>query len=234
MGHLRKPIVGLAVVLLAAAIGTAWALRDTGRPLETLSLPVRVHLIRSDDSAALDCTRDRPNVEALIAEANTYWRQAGIVWWIESMQPRPAQPAPDFDALLHTEATTEAEKRPLRESLRRQLAAAMPADGWLPDGLDLVLLDHFGAFGAGFYDGNGRVYLARYGIVEPEVVDELPAVILAHELGHALGLHHEPCNQRGNLMLGRCPSRDRHARKLTATQIRKARMNAEPYHRSPA
>ena len=56
-------------------------------------------------------------------------------------------------------------------------------------------------------------------------IDDGMSRILAHELGHSLGLVHVPCADQGNLMAASCPLGTRTL--LDATQITGARLQAE-------
>ena len=56
-----------------------------GTPLDVLTLPVRVHVLRSDLVPALDSTLTDEQVREMFAVANELWQPAAIQWNIESI-----------------------------------------------------------------------------------------------------------------------------------------------------
>ena len=106
------------------------------------------------------------------------------------------------------------------------VAAVLPKENLRPDIWNVFVIRDFGG-------AIGGVYLLRERVVVAAELDPLgnrdlsrgTARILAHELGHSLGLDHVPCTATGNLMVAGCPTGTR--TRLEPFQIQIARQQAE-------
>ena len=176
---------------------------------ETIDLSVRVHLLHADDAPTLTAKLSDEEVKKAFAGVNEIWKAAGITWQIES--------------IVREEVT---------ESDRPQQPQAGPGmSGALSEVLprDLVT-DHlwhvFFVREIGFAPG---VYVPSVPAVIQAEKDPFGGVgldgdlvrILAHELGHSLGLAHVPCGSDGNLMAPNCQADNR--TRLTEMQVSVAR-----------
>ncbi|MGD2218099.1 MAG: hypothetical protein PVJ64_15185, partial [Gemmatimonadales bacterium] len=75
------PFVLLAFGAVACSDDTG-SITDPGE-LESITLDVRVHLLESDQFAALDATLTESDVAVLFEGVNEIWSQAGITWRVE-------------------------------------------------------------------------------------------------------------------------------------------------------
>lgn len=183
--------VGLAViVLMTAALWTEHVSERTvpkegARPAEAfLLVPVRVHLLRTPDSAAIHTNLTTDDLTRIFRKMNGIWHAAGIHLWIESVvEERPAR-------------LTVGENDPLVPS--NALLPLRPP-GSRPAGMLHV-------YYLGMMDVNGRflghdaifVQEAAMLVKVPGGIDEPLPRVTAHEIGHALGLSHR--QDRTNLM----------------------------------
>lgn len=153
-------------------------------------------------------------VQALIGRVNRIWRQADIVWEIESITREPAQAEAEVEATLLAGAFLAIDL----------VLAILPRDQLFAGGWDAFLVrDLTSAAGApGVYFPDLPAALSSE--IDPSGLDD-PGHILAHELGHSLGLLHMECAAEGNLMSPGCDSGDRI--RLSAGQIDHARAQAQ-------
>jgi hypothetical protein len=181
--------------------------QDSG---ETISIPVKVHLYSFAAAPELNATLKKGDVKKLFDEVNAVWKQAGIQWKVGEVTRREVSagvfPAPD--------------DRLNRLKFRRQIVEASPArDAKLPWAVAIM---------ASFPIPGGGVYLPETRTVfyaQRNKFGEAHAEILAHELGHTLGLQH--VQDTDNLMqASNAGGGAEQAKQLTAEQIATARAQA--------
>lgn len=209
----RKPIAVLAgFALLTAGCGDS---PQEPRPA-TIELPARTWVL-SSSITTLDGRATDQEVRAIERENNRIWAQAGIRWAVESI--RRDSVTREGEELLHR---------------ARRSGDTLPSDfieRFLP--LDDLLADRWNVYlvhNLTFLDAQGAYIPSIPAVLSSEVAPFTlapiqPEVILAHELGHSLGLGHVPCGQEGNLMA--LPFCDVGTTRLSEDQIRRARRQAE-------
>ncbi|MCZ6916305.1 MAG: hypothetical protein O7I93_05980 [Gemmatimonadetes bacterium] len=183
-----------------------------------IQLEVRFHLLQSSVLDALDVTLTDAEVGELVQSLNEIWAQAGVVWQIEQIVREPALNPDVFREVLNDRTGS-------RTSL---VAAVLPDENLRPDIWNVFLVRDFGGVVGGVYLPSRVVVSAE---LDPEGNRDLSggtARILAHELGHSLGLGHVPCTAAGNLMAAGCPRGTRTL--LEPGQIQIARQQAKKGH----
>ena len=181
-----------------------------------IHLEMRLHLLQSSQLDALDATLTDDEVGEVIQAVNEVWAQAGVVWQIEQIIREPALNPDVFWQVLNDP----------RGNSTSLVVAVLPKENIRPDIWNVFLIRDFGG-------AIGGVYLLRERVVVSAELDPLgnrdlsggTARILAHELGHSLGLNHVPCTATGNLMAAGCPTGTR--TRLETVQIQMARQQAE-------
>ncbi|MCP4786829.1 MAG: hypothetical protein GY903_08530 [Fuerstiella sp.] len=186
-----------------------------------IHLPVRVHRLQSDQDARLNCSFTDDEIREQFAAVNETWVQAGIVWEIESIVNSEA---------LAPEAFKTAMLNP-RGNLAPAMVKNVGRDTLLSAGFNVVVAEDYGLGMGGVFipAPDGLVFFAR----KRGTRGEQKPVVLAHELGHTLGLPHTVFEKKNNLMMGAGPSRvPTRTKPITASQIKIARhyaMTGKPF-----
>lgn len=170
MSALMLPIMLLRFTLLClCSIPVASAAE---RPV--LTLPVRVHLVRSDTMPDMHTTLVEADVRRIFGKVNKVWSQAGIQFEIESIGPTTAKPLaaemrlkPEFD----------------------RIHSMIPKNRLSPTALDVCYVKKVQP--NGFFYGEPIVVKDTASLKEvPGGLDEPLPRVTSHEIGHALGLKH--------------------------------------------
>ncbi len=204
----------LMAVCVAAVLGSSQgkAAESGFSGHDRLTLPVQVYCYSFEAAPELDCTLTRAEMEQMFAGANRIWSQAGIQWTMVSFTDKTVD-AGLFPALSGTEERSEIRERLLAMSPRVEAGRGLWA---------LVVVHASPVPAGGFYFAKTHtVYFS-----ETTHRGKTTPVVLAHELGHSLGLPHS--EEESNLMFPGKPS----VRKLlTAAEISRVRAQAR---RGPA
>ena len=207
----------LSVLMGIALISGACS--DTAGPPdgpESIELAVRVHLVRSDQLEALNVGLSDAEVAELMAAVNEAWAQVGIIWSLESIVREDARNEPLFGRAL-TGSTVD---------LISVLTSVLSPENLRRDIWNVFIIRDFGGrFGGVYLEIEGVVVSTEIDPAGQRDIEGAMARILAHELGHSLGLVHVPCTGQGNLMASGCTLGSRTF--LDATQITVVRLQAE-------
>jgi hypothetical protein len=222
----------VSATLVLPACGSDEGTGPTAPQPEEIELSVRVHLLSSDFaplntllteaevgtvfSRVNEVWRQALEVGTVFSRVNEVWRQALISWEIESIIREEALNADAFALVLQGQLLASDDI----------IASVLPRANLSGGAWDVFLILDLGGIAGGIYFPGIPAALSAE--LDPSGNRELTgsaARILAHELGHSLGLPHVACTAEGNLMAPGCPAVDR--TRLLVGQIGIARRQAE-------
>ena len=180
------------------------------------ALLLRLHVVQSTELDALNARLTDQEAQGLIAAVNQAWFPAGIVWILESVVREDARSESAFREALINQALSPV----------KVLPTVLAPDNLDTDIWNVFMIRDFGPTLGGAYLPVHKVVVAAE--IDPrgqrDVTGDM-AHILAHELGHSLGLAHVPCTEAGNLMAADCPNGSRTY--LDPSQITRAQLQAD-------
>lgn len=177
------------VACLASSPDEAFATKPLP-PSEFLVIPLRVHILTSEDLSDVDCKLSDDDLKRILGKVNLVWHQAGIHWGLDSIVREPAARQDRFKTARDLSGRKEVPLGLFRVLMPRESVAA--------DGLNVYYIHKFSVNGV--YLGDRIAFVqetARLREVEGGIDEPIPRVT-AHELGHALGLPHRQA--RTNLL----------------------------------
>ena len=181
-----------------------------------LFLPVRFHRLSSSVSH-LNGSMGDDSIAAYLEHVNALWAQACIQFELESVVETTA--ASEGEALFMSAIET-----PVKGAVAKALSSVVSPQDLLEPGWNVVLIQSFGVPAAGVYNTTvGAVFFSE----GKNPSNPTHPTILAHELGHALGLsHYYGPGVDVNLMHEGGTGSVEESNELTAEQIAAARAQA--------
>ncbi|SLM32697.1 Putative peptidase M10, metallopeptidase [Desulfamplus magnetovallimortis] len=149
-------------------------------------LNVKVHCLLFPDEPEYDSKMNEQDIGRLFVSVNTVWRGAGIRWKLHSCVKRKVD---NPDARGFSSITKKREWRTLLGKISPITPLVLQKHIW-----NVCLMNAFPVASWGVYLAETQtVFLAEF-----SHLNRPNAVILSHEFGHMLGLHH--VQYEGNLM----------------------------------
>ena len=135
---------------------------------EWLTVPLRIHLLASSDTPALQTTLTEQDIARILGKMNRVWAQAGIEFRVESFVHESALPLDNADA---------------------ELLARIPPESRSSTAFNVYYVKQLDV--NGFYTPRG-IFVKDTAALRPVEggIDEPIPRVTSHELGHALSLPH--------------------------------------------
>jgi hypothetical protein len=166
---------GNCLILLAAVISARGATNQFSFD-DVLIAGLRVHLLTSSNSPALETTLSGKDIGRIVGKLNGVWAQAGLHFYVESILREQAN-----EPATHAEAGRPPE--------RSGLPALRPEASRATNLFHVYYIKEMSVNGIYFPEGIFVKDTASLKAVEGGIDEPLPRVT-SHELGHALGLAH--------------------------------------------
>lgn len=202
-------LVGVIVVVFLPV----WACADeaVASTKGALTLPVSVYLLEFSDDSQLSAQHSEQDVKKVFDAVNAIWSKAGITWNVDSVATVKVA-STDFTIPAAGFATN----RDFRDAMARVIPDATETGRWR-----VYFVRKFPVEGS-------SVYIVEKGAVlygELNKRGEGRPTILAHELGHSLGLQHDSSSPE-NLMYSGKGMNPELALNLDPQQIKSAQAQA--------
>ena len=160
-------------------------LDPSARPPETITLPVRVHMLSSIFVDSIDSTLTDAEVRRFFEGVNAHWRPATIEWKIESIVRVEAERELGYRRIVRSEFELE------DWELTRVLTEVCPREQWLEDGWNVCIVHEFPYVAA--YLGEGLIMVGERDFRQKRV----QPFALSREFGESLGVWDTPtCTAR--------------------------------------
>lgn len=199
----RRPRLIAPLLSILLLIGTQLQAEDTK------IIPVDIYRLVFATDPGLNSRFESHDIERLIARVNSTWSQARVRWTIGQVNTVHVT-RDDLPDGLPAKDRREF-RRALAKIARRHFLESDDGKRWR-----IALMQRFPIAASGLYAG--EVSTVFYG--ETSKNGEAQPIVLAHELGHALGLSH--VQQETNLMYGGRAKDPGRTRKLERWQIEDA------------
>jgi hypothetical protein len=177
----RAAALGAVSSILAAAGAAAGAAGPDWGFDDVRMLSLRVHVLSAPGLPEVDCALDLAAIRRRVDGASRIWSQAGVKLFVESVVREPAAAQDAFRELAKRDSGPRVD----------DYVRLIPAASRAPHALDVYVVRSLPVNGVFF--GRERAVFIK---VEPRLrpveggTDYPPERVLAHEIGHFLGLGH--------------------------------------------
>ena len=220
MGALLRVIVGLCAASCLASSASAAIITNAPRSIDKRVTVQPIVLANNNGSSQSYFFGNAPHQAEIEGMVDKIWSQAGIdIEWLTPKVWKKTQ-------YLHFSGTVA----PMMYSAARAEGVATPAGSKVVNAFFFRSVDGYTppsnrAVGMAYFDANGTFQALGSQTVSTQINYQVAARLVAHELGHNLGLEHTANNNLTNLMLANDPNSSADER-LTGSQINAVRSSS--------